>query len=100
MYYGGPVPWTCKANVVLADGFPIAVTGIAKHETRMRAFFDVAEGENADTVAIKRSIMDSMKYVYASRMEVFAFAEHEQGARLLKRLGFEHWQDGIYLWPS
>jgi len=99
-FYGEPIPWTVRAMVVTEDGFPKAVMGVARHYTMARAFFDYDEGVNIDSVPYKRALVEGLKFVRESKLTVYAHAEHETGAKLLERLGFEPWYEDFYLWHN
>lgn len=94
----GSVRETLRVICAKRDGVPVGFVGIAigPHDAR---FFSEHRGLSCKEMCqCYRAVKMAMKYVKESRRPVISIAEHEQGHKNLKRLGFKHVDGDLYVW--
>jgi hypothetical protein len=98
-FYGELPRQTIRAVVVLLNGEPAGVIGLAR-DGGCAKFFSEYRPEiepHLRRFEILRAIKLAMTLVKSSSTEVYAV--REEGTNVLLRLGFEHVEDDIYRWP-
>jgi hypothetical protein len=88
--------------VAIIDDEPVGVIGIAREAWTARFFSDVKDELEPylDSVLIMRAVKTALQFVRDYPTSVYAAATHDEGARILQRLGFEQTdQEGIFAWP-
>lgn len=98
--YYGHVPATMRAVVAMLDDEPVGIAGIAR-EGVLKLFTEfrpVLEGR-LSSITVWRGIKAVLKLAEAMDAPIYALAEHAEGARMLKRLGFEE-GPGYFVWRS
>lgn len=96
-FYSG-VRETIKAMCVKRDGVPVAMIGIAFELQRVRFFSEHHDMTCAEMRKAWRAVKAAMQYVRETRRLVVSVAQDEQGHKNLRRLGFVHVEEDIYLW--
>lgn len=97
-FYGELPRQTVRAVVILLDGEPAGLIGLAR-ESGCEKFFSEAKSElDLRRFEVLRTIKLAMSLVKSSKCDVYAV--REEGTDILLRLGFEHVEDDIYKWPS
>lgn len=91
-----------RALVITVDGEVGLVAGVAPDAGFSRFFEDHHAWfePHFQRMATLRAVKASMELVRQARGLVAAVARDERGARLLERLGFEHYSGDEYLWPD
>lgn len=98
-FYGELPRQTIRAVVLLLDGEPAGVIGLARNGGCEKLFSEYKPEmqEHLRRFEVLRAIKLAMTLVESSRCEVYAV--REEGTDVLLRLGFEHVEDDIYKWP-
>lgn len=99
-FYGELPRQTIRAVVVLLNGEPAGVIGLAR-DGGCAKFFSEYRPEvepHLRRFEVLRAIKLAMSLVESSTTEVYAV--REEGTDVLPRLGFVHVEDDIYKWPS
>lgn len=91
-----------RAIVAVMDDEVVGVIGLAREDEYGRYFSDFKPVLHPylRSITILRAIKRSMEFVRRYRGLVMAEAEHEEGQRILRRLGFEHVDGEFFVWPS
>lgn len=87
-----------RAVVALLDGEPVGIAGIAR-EGVLKLFTDYRpeiEGR-LSSITVWRGIREVLKMAESIGGPIYALAEHSEGARMLKRLGFTE-ESGYFVW--
>lgn len=93
---------TLRTIVVRRGGRAVGLIGVARNAF-FRRFFSEYKPElepMLKSMTVLRAIKAAMAIVRAQRGTVWAVAEHEEGARVLQRLGFEHETGDLFAWRS
>lgn len=90
-----------RALVAVMDGEPVGIIGLAREPLAMRFFseFKPELQPYLRSIKIMRGIKKAMQHVKASPGFVYAVAKHDEGKRILTRLGFVDTGE-IFIWPS
>jgi hypothetical protein len=91
-FYGARPNATLRAIVVKLDGEPMGVIGLAREGGATR-FFSEHRPEfepYLGSVTAWRAVVRVMGWIKQSGGPVYSIAQHDEGARLLARLGFSH----------
>ena len=90
-----------QAFVVTLDDEPEGIIGIAKDKTESRLFseYKPALSPYLRSMPVLRLIKKVMRLVEDHRGVVYAVAQHDEGKRLLERLGFEDCGE-YFIWVS
>lgn len=95
-------PPTLKAVVILVDGQPEGMIGIAREEWAVRFFSQYTERLDPylKSIAVWRAIKRAMQWVEDYPTDVYARAQHDEGRRILARLGFEQSPEDkdVFVW--
>jgi hypothetical protein len=99
-YYGTTVPQTVQAQVVTLDGEVAGIVGLANEGGGSKAFMDYTEEFEPywQSITAQRAMLWAMHLVRKNPGRVFAMARHDQGGRMLKRLGFTRVNEEQFLW--
>lgn len=89
---------TLKAICVKRDGVPVGFVGIAISPHHARFFSEYRDLSCKELCQCFRAVKMAMRFVKESRRPVISIAEHEQGHKNLKRLGFAHVDNELYVW--
>ena len=98
-FYGELPRQTLRAVVILLDGEPAGIIGLAR-DAGCEKLFSEAKPElepHLRRFEVLRAIKLAMTLVESSKCDVYAV--REEGTDVLLRLGFEHIEDDIYKWP-
>lgn len=94
-YYGHAPGPSLRAYVVLMDGVPIGLIGLARLKNHARLFseFKPELREHLNCMTILRTIKKAMQLVKDSRVPVVAMStpDEPRSCSLIERLGFTHW---------
>jgi hypothetical protein len=88
-----------RAVVVKIDGEPVGVVGLAR-EFGITRFFSEYKPDiepYLSHVTSWRAVATVLGWIKASEVPIYSVAEHDEGARLLGRLGFTHLIEDIWL---
>lgn len=98
-FYGELPRQTIRAVVVLLDGEPAGVIGLARDGGCAKLFSEYKPEmqHHLRRFQVLRAIRLAMTLVESSISEVYAV--REEGTDVLLRLGFEHVEGDIYKWP-
>lgn len=101
-YYGSRPHPTMRAVVLTLNDEPVAVIGVARHESYAQ-FFSEYRPEfrpHLRSVPTLRAIKRAMSIVKESRLTVYAIAEEEEpdSVRILGRLGFVQYRENVFRW--
>jgi hypothetical protein len=98
-FYGEPVGPTMRAVVLLVDGEPSAIIGLAAEGPYQKLFSDERpEFEpHRKRMAVLRAIKRVESWVKSSHQIVFSESTNRT---LLERLGFEQIEEGIFVCPT
>jgi hypothetical protein len=99
-FYGDLPRPTVRAVVILLDGEPVGVIGLAR-ESGCEKLFSEYKPEmqpHLRRFEVLRAIKLAMTLVESAKCDVYAV--RDEGTDILLRLGFEHVEDDIYKWPS
>jgi hypothetical protein len=98
-YYGDLPRPTVRVVVVLLNGEPAGVIGLARDVGCERLFSEYKPEmqRHLRRFEVLRAIKLAMSLVESSKCDVYAV--REEGTDILLRLGFEHVEDDIYKWP-
>jgi len=91
-----------KALVAEMNGEVVGVIGVVRDKQYGRFFFDGKEilKDHLRSITLMRGLKRAMKFVTEYNGLVISVAQHHEGARLLKRLGFRLIDGDVYLWPN
>ncbi len=91
-----------RALVLTVDGEPEGIIGISRSKGVLTLFsqFQPALEPYLKKPAVLRAGFKVMNWVKASRQMVISHAQHDEGHRLLTRVGFEQMEKDLYLWPG
>ena len=98
--YDGAVKPTLRAIVVTLDGEPAGIIGVSR-EGGIGKYFSEYRDELKPylrSITVMRAIKASMKFVTDYPGPVYAMAGHEEGARILTRLGFTQVNGDLFTW--
>lgn len=105
-YYQRPIARTVRARVILLDGAPVAVVGLARWPGHY-VFFSEYKPEIRDRLAalpVMRAVRCVVAMIPASALPVLSIADalEPDAPRVLERLGFVALPDHerIYQWPG
>lgn len=97
-FYGELPRQTIRAVVILLNGEPAGIIGLAR-DAGCEKFFSESKPElDLHRFEVLRAIKLAMSLVESSKCDVYAV--REEGTDILLRLGFEHFEGDIYKWPS
>lgn len=98
-FYGELPRQTTRAVVVLLEGEPAGIIGLARDAGCEKLFSEYKPEMNQHLrrFEVLRAIKLAMSLVKSSKCDVYAV--REEGTDILLRLGFEHVEDDIYKWP-
>jgi hypothetical protein len=88
-----------RAVVLLLDGEPAGIVGIAAEGPYQKLFSDVRPDmePHLRRMAMMRALKRVQDWVRASPQQVFSESTNRA---LLERLGFEQIEEGIFIWPT
>jgi hypothetical protein len=95
-----PLRQTVRAIVATVDGRPAGIVGLVREKTHGRYFSEFKEElePHLRSIVIMRAIKKSLEWVEAYNGPVLAVAQHEEGARLMTRMGFTYIGGGLFQW--
>jgi hypothetical protein len=98
-FFGKPAATTMRAVVLLLNGEPAALIGIASEGPYQKLFSDEKpEFEpHRRCMAVLRAIKRVQAWVKASPQIVFSESTNRP---LLERVGFQQIDEGIFVWPT
>jgi len=98
--YGKPIGTTVRAVTFLLDGEPSGMVGLSRDRNALKFFSDYTDEmeHNLGRMAALRAIRTVMKWVESATVDVWSAAGHDEGHRLLKRLGFTQVKGDYYKW--
>lgn len=101
-YYGAPSDLSMRADVAILNGEVVGVIGVAREREYGRFFSDISPKlrPHLRSITILRAIKAAMRFVEGYGGPVLAEAEHDEGRRILGRLGFEHVDGEFYIWQN
>ncbi len=90
---------TLRALVIMVDGTPAGIIGLAQEPERFRAFSEYTDElcPHLKRLPVLRAIKAFMKWVEDSKVPVYAISE---GTGLLERLGFVSDDGEVFRWPG
>ena len=91
---------TMRALVATLDGKVAGVVGVIRDGDHGRYFSEFHEElqPHLKSMVIMRAIKKSMEWVKAYKGPVLAVAQHDEGARLMTRLGFTRIDGEVFQW--
>lgn len=89
-FYGRLPSETMRAVVVTLDGAVVAIMGLAlgRYASRLFSEFKPEFEPYLRTMTVLRAIKAGLRLLDEHAGRVYAVAQHDEGARLLTRLGF------------
>jgi len=98
-YYDGLLNGkSLRAVVIRLDGKVSGVIGIIKDMQGPKFFSDLDDEVDPKAFTVLRAMYVVVGWVRKYKVPVHAIASHQTGAELLSKLGFEHFDEDIYLW--
>jgi hypothetical protein len=101
-FYGRLPAETLRVIAVRLGGRTVGLIGIARN-AMFRRFFSEYKPELEPLIksmTVLRAIKAAMQIVRQQRGTIWSVAEHEKGAQVLERLGFEQFEGEVYAWRS
>jgi len=91
-----------RALVLTVDGEPEGIIGISRSKGILTCFSEIrpALEPYLKKPAVLKAGLKVIGWVKESRQMVISHAQHDEGHRLLTRVGFEQMEKDLYLWPG
>ena len=101
-FFGAIPGETLRATVITLDGRVAGIIGIARAYAFTRLFSEYKPELDPylGAVAVWRAVKAVMRVVESQPQSVYSFSQHDDGARILARLGFEQVSEGVFVWRS
>jgi len=101
-FFGAIPGETLRATVITLDGRVAGIIGIARAYAFTRLFSEYKPELEPylGTVAVWRAVKAIMRVIESQPQSVYSFSQHEEGSRILERLGFEQVSEGVFVWRS
>ncbi len=96
-FYDGRPDQTIQAVVILLDGEPVGIAGLARERERFIAFSEhkPALAPHLKTMPVLRAVKAAQKIIRSASMPVLVF--DSQNPALMERLGFRLIEPGVHL---
>lgn len=102
-YYDGESVPTMRAIMVFMDDDLAGIIGIAREDWTCRFFSEFREELKPflNSITVLRAIKKAMEFVNNYPADVFARAQHDEGCRVLQRLGFKPTENSrTFVWEN
>jgi len=101
-FYGTRPTQTVRALAWEMDGVVIGMGGLSRDAGQIVAFLDLKPEARTNKRALVRALREGHKKLFVNNMPVIAIADpNEPTARgLLEHFGFEHIENGVFVWHS